>query len=68
MGSEPEVTDPLIDRKKLVSIIFWGGDQEYTADAVMAYLRDALTPEALSPDYYDTDGLDLHRRIFGEDA
>ena len=61
------MTDPLIDRKRLVSIIFWGGDQEDTTDRVMDYLRSVLTPDELHPAGYDHDGYDLHRRIFGED-
>ena len=78
------MTEPLIDRGLLADVIVTNalpvgyGWDERTADAVLAYLRSVLTPEALKTyiaykgDWgenvaYTYDGADLHRRIFGED-
>ena len=64
------MTGPLINRDDLEDAIYLAYDLRVnTADAVIAYLREVLTPEALDaddPDLYLT-GTDLHRRIFGED-
>ena len=55
------MTDPLINRDELEDAIMDAlVVQESVVDAVLVYLREVLTPEALDP------GRDLHRRIFGE--
>jgi hypothetical protein len=80
------VTDPLIDRDAVRAIVYdrvrlvrHVGNMNYVADtaadAVLAYLRSVLTPEALDPAYgpdheegaipVSLTGAGLHRRIFG---
>jgi hypothetical protein len=79
------MTDPLIDRDKIAAVIYGDGYLEPyipsrdRADAVMTYLREVLTTEALDEQtgwvetpgyqghYYFPNGATLHRRIFGED-
>jgi hypothetical protein len=65
------MTDPLIDRARLIDVIADAPVDTLLADAVLTYLRSVLTPEALEMELIRTsacgaDGADLHRRIFGE--
>jgi hypothetical protein len=66
------MTDPLIDPFTMFSIIVsarkdldWERHCQNIRDAVLTYLREVLTPEAL--DSYGTGDPDLYRLIFGED-
>ena len=79
------MTDPLIDRDALDDVLdghlmYLGKERIAAADAVLAYLRSVLTPEALEAtgSYVRADGStytavraqhahEVHRRIFGED-
>ena len=73
------MTDPLIDRDSVVRAVQSGvpigsvGHVQPITDAVLAYLRSVLTPEALYPQpgmVFDGDAWvtrnDMHSRIFGE--
>jgi hypothetical protein len=64
------MTDPLIGRDALEAALY--ASKGPVVDAVLAYLRSVLTPEALecflgneTIPVFST-GTDLHRRIFGE--
>ena len=66
------MTDPLIGPDALFDVIEtakWrsGCSSDVAARDVLAYLRGALTPEALNPNGAAlVPAIDLHRRIFGE--
>jgi hypothetical protein len=77
------MTEPLIDRDGIARAMYLTPDHPdwkpclALSDAVMAYLRSVLTPEALDPqeEWHGkmgelsrgwSDGFDLHRRILGD--
>ena len=76
------MTDPLIDPSALYGVLYdvmydvlhddvsnhAPAAAMHAADAMLIYLREVLTPEALwTGDTYDFDVDELHDRIFGED-